>query len=743
MTLSPRVHRTLCSLLLTGSVAFTAACSSESHSPSVPGAREGTLKVYTATYDDGRDERQFFLEVGDDETRLFFDEEPSILPGSTVQVWGKDQDDGLHVAGIHVEDDTGTVSEALINGTPYKARTFGLVFVDIGGGVNLTKDDATKRLFGTNAGDNSVKQYYLEASYSTQDISGQVLGPFSYAMTGCSTSQLATALKPMLGATFDHYLWYLGSRNSSCGWSGLAEEGTPQKPQNDTWYNASAGCVVLVQEPGHNFGMQHSSSMTCGTVPFVDTPQGTCTHNEYGDKYDPMGGGCNHMNAWQKVLEGWLQGCNAVRVKSSGTFTLLPIEAQCDGAQVLQIPMPKVRPFTRSGGGGTATNEQLQYYYLELRTARGFDTTIRATPTVLVHVGEDFRSRTQMLSGRHTWILDMDPSSTRTIEGLGAGQSYTDPAGGISFSVTSVSADSAQISVTIPNGSGGPTCFDGTAVPDPPNVTCNGIATAPPGTGGAGGATGAGGTSNGGAGGATTVQPPRVEQFTLVNADSDTDLMELTEASTLNLDVLPPNLTARADTDPPMVGSVVLQVDGAAPRTENTAPYMLTVENAPGDYSPWTLALGSHTVIATPYSGANATGTVGAPATVTFTLSRASATGAGGTGVGIAGAAGTTGVGGLGAGGAPTGAAGFVASNAGATGLAGAAGGVSVGGAFGIAGYGTAGYAGALDNADGSSASASCGCRLADKPPLGNKAFVLVPLAVLALRRRRRPSPRR
>jgi hypothetical protein len=284
MTLITRVRRNLFLLALPLGVASLAACSSEGHGPSIAGARQGIVKVYTATFDDGHNERQFFLKVGDEETRLFFDQEPDVTPGTAVEVWGKDQDDGLHVTGMRVDDTIGTTSEALINAMPYKARTFGLVFVDIGGGINISKDEATKRLFGMNPGDNSVKQYYQEASYGTQDISGDVLGPISYPMSGCATSSLASALKSQLGGkTYDHYLWYLGSRNASCGWSGLAEEGTPQTPQNDTWYNASAGCVVLVQEPGHNFGMQHSSSMTCGSSTFVDVPQGTCTHNEYGD----------------------------------------------------------------------------------------------------------------------------------------------------------------------------------------------------------------------------------------------------------------------------------------------------------------------------------------------------------------------------------------------------------------------------------------------------------------------------
>ena len=57
------------------------------------------------------------------------------------------------------------------------------------------------------------------------------------------------------GGTFQHYLWYLGSQTSACGWSGLASVGTPSSPQRNSWYNASTSCVVLAQELSHNFGL--------------------------------------------------------------------------------------------------------------------------------------------------------------------------------------------------------------------------------------------------------------------------------------------------------------------------------------------------------------------------------------------------------------------------------------------------------------------------------------------------------
>jgi hypothetical protein len=253
------------------------------------------------------------------------------------------------------------------------------------------------------------------------------------------------------------------------------------------------------------------------------------------------------------------------------------------------------------------------------------------------------------------------------------------------------------------------------------NTTCNGVVITPGGNGGMGGM--------GGMGGVPTT-PPSVEQITLVNADTEMDIMPVTEASTLNLDVLPPNLTARVDTDPMVVGSVSMQVDGGQARVENTPPYSITPHPTPTDYTPWALALGSHTITATPYAGPNATGTVGMPMTVTFTLSRASALGTGGAPVGAAGTTPGFGMGGvaaLGAGGAPAAGTAGVQAFGGLPGTA---------GAFGFSGY--AGYGG-LVNGDTSGGESGCTCHLADHPSSGNRQLGLAAFAAgLMIARRRR-----
>jgi hypothetical protein len=308
-----------------------------------------------------------------------------------------------------------------------------------------------------------------------------------------------------LGGTSQNYLWFFGSNTSSCGWSGLASLGTPQKPSANTWYNHSVGCTVLVQEPGHNFGMQHSSSLKCGTSSMLDDPNG-CTASEYGDTFDPMGNGCRHMNAWQKSYQGWLAACNGVRVTNTGTFNLLPIEMSCNGTQFLQLKAPHPRPFMRpAAGGGSATTENLDYYYLELRTPVDFDGTLGGSSAlsarVLVHMAADLQPRTGR--GLHTFLLDMAPSTSSFSDAaLPVGQTYTDPAGGLSFTVQSISNSGATIVVSYDSGSGDPTCMDGTAftAPGPAIDSCSGTPT-PTGAAGSTGSTGTGG--RGGTGGST------------------------------------------------------------------------------------------------------------------------------------------------------------------------------------------------------------------------------------------------
>jgi hypothetical protein len=310
-----------------------------------------------------------------------------------------------------------------------------------------------------------------------------------------------------MDANCKQFSWVMVPNQSGCAWSGLASVGSPTSPAQDTWYNNSIGCVVTVQEPGHNYGMNHSSSMTCTNGWFSDDLT-TCTHNEYGDSYDPMGGGCRHMNGYQKWYQGWMEGCNGVKTAASGTFNLMPFETACNGLQTLELMFPsgKTRVFNRpAGGGGSAGMDTLTSYYLEYRTSQGlFDTGV--TPQVLVHVGPD-ATVTSKGGGPHMWLVDASSAAVAgkvgKTPGMVAGGTFSDPAGGLTVTVMSMDATKAVINVAYTAGTGGATCVDGSAFTAPGDETCAGTvsdAGPPPeggtaGKGGAAGSSGSGGTA--------------------------------------------------------------------------------------------------------------------------------------------------------------------------------------------------------------------------------------------------------
>ncbi|MBD2722162.1 T9SS type A sorting domain-containing protein, partial [Hymenobacter armeniacus] len=110
--------------------------------------------------------------------------------------------------------------------------------------------------------------------------------------------------------------------------------------------------------------------------------------------------------------------------------------------------------------------------------------------------------------------------------------------------------------------------------------------------------------------------------FTLVNADTDLDLMPLTSGMALNLNELPANgLNIRANATLPAAGSVVFSLSGAQAwtATENVPPYALFSDVA-GDYFAWFPTPGSYTLTATPHASGNGTGAAGTPLTLTFSV---------------------------------------------------------------------------------------------------------------------------
>ena len=383
----------------------TAPCGAPSRSTSRT-IRTGTARPTTTCATPMRAER-----------RLRFDSPPDLEPGTRLKVWGlpetRQLDDGLRVTSFERLATAAPITSALVAAAPFSPRSFAFVLVDIGGGVNVTPTPMMGRLIN-NA--DSIRNYYLGDSYGMQDMTAEVFGPISYTLTDCGNGHQHPGAQPAADGAGDVPALPLVLRQPDLALrlerSRVA--GDAGQPSRDTWYNGSTSCVVLVQEPGHNFGMQHSSSISCPDGAFADDPN-SCTASEYGDLFDPMGGGCRHMNAWQKAYQGWFGGCNGVKVTSSGTFTLLPFEQSCDGVQFLQIKAPKTRPFMRPAGGGgrhlPRRSPTTMSSCARRRTSTGCSATARPfRRRSLIHVADDLHSRTQR--GVHTYLLDMTPTTT-------------------------------------------------------------------------------------------------------------------------------------------------------------------------------------------------------------------------------------------------------------------------------------------------------------------------------------------
>jgi MYXO-CTERM domain-containing protein len=495
---------------------LTAACSGDlalpdDQAPPAPepaGSVRGQLMVHVLSYADGA-QIKHLLQLGPGETRelRFPDPPPELASGVELRVWGEDDGATLTVRRHEVvaapEPSVEARLQALVNGPKKPPKRWAFVLIDTGEGVALTKESATARLFSESP--TSIRSYYREVSYGTQELSGDVIGPLrltaSVAGGLCENfGAAAQALAPMVTGTYDQYLWFFGSEIDGCPWGGVAQLGTAERATRHSFYNANADCVVLVQEPGHNFGMVHSSALRCTRggqpVSMVATGDGgSCSHDEYGNPFDPMGGGggagsqqnlnsCFHMNGVQKSYQDWLGGCNVVKATTSGTFTVFPLERACNGTQVLQVPLPASRSLTFPPSPvATLRSGVVTAYYVEYRVPVGLDAGLR-TPRVFIVAAGDLREARQR--GNPNWLIDTTPETRSVLDAqLAVGKTFSDPAPN-GPKITVVSADDGkavirvQLGATVSDTPGSGVCSNDQPFQGPGPVDCAAGGSAPP-----------------------------------------------------------------------------------------------------------------------------------------------------------------------------------------------------------------------------------------------------------------------
>ncbi|MFW5748225.1 MAG: alpha-amylase family glycosyl hydrolase [Chloroflexota bacterium] len=121
---------------------------------------------------------------------------------------------------------------------------------------------------------------------------------------------------------------------------------------------------------------------------------------------------------------------------------------------------------------------------------------------------------------------------------------------------------------------------------------------------------------------AAPAPPLAITSFTLIDAATDTPVPgfdPIPVDAVLERFSLPDSLSIRANFGAEEPGSVVLYLNGELSRMENLAPFAL-FGDINGDYSGRTLPLGTHTVLAEPYSGGSGSGDMGQTLELTFTV---------------------------------------------------------------------------------------------------------------------------
>jgi hypothetical protein len=123
------------------------------------------------------------------------------------------------------------------------------------------------------------------------------------------------------------------------------------------------------------------------------------------------------------------------------------------------------------------------------------------------------------------------------------------------------------------------------------------------------------------------VLTPENVSFRLINAKTDQPIMDLTDGTQISQASLPSSQLAIEVIPAEPVGSLKIQVTGpglATSKNESTAPYASFGDNN-GDFDGETFTVGTYTLVATPYSGRNATGIPGRPAQIQFQITNGNA----------------------------------------------------------------------------------------------------------------------
>jgi len=379
--------------------------------------------------------RKTFLESGSERYALTGTAAAAVQPGEMVRVVGAPDGSSFDVHQTSSVSAAATLDPTEPPDPMVKRVAVLLVNFRLPGGGSVAIEPWTRSqindLFFTGA--RSVSDYYDEVSNGAMSVTGDVFGYFTLttSTSSCEYSNWGTAARKAAtsaGITLTSYtnVVYAYPRQQSCWWSGMSTS-----PGRNSWINGEMTMYVAAHELGHNFGLDHASSLICRLNGVPVAISSNCSPDEYGDPFDVMGFmGQPHFHNWHLMQLGLLAPDEVQTVTASGTYHLGPAEVAGGFPRLLRV--------RRSSS---------DFYYLESRQPFGryddFSVDSAVVNGLSIRVAPD-------LAIARSKLIDTTPETASFGDSaLAVGKTFTDGASGVHVKLLALDGDGATLSIQV------------------------------------------------------------------------------------------------------------------------------------------------------------------------------------------------------------------------------------------------------------------------------------------------------
>ena len=379
-------------------------------------------------YDNFKDKKStfnYYLNQNNEKTEIHFVNDPQKIVKTPAEGFGVKLKSNFVVASTLTQDRY----HLTIQGAPQPTTGTQKVAYLLVKFANDPKEPITseelRKIVDTNL--DSTKNYYKEVSFNQLNLNKDIYGYYTISKKGDSceifdwmsqTDNLAQSDFNL--QNYDHLVYVVTGENN-CPFGGTAMGGTPLRDLVVNFQSVS----VYTHELGHNIGLGHANHLDCAGKQ-IDDPF-NCEKWEYGDPYDVMGWGHNHLNAPHKILLNWLQTGNIKTIADgqTGIYTITdPWEQKTNGISVLKISVP-----------GYQGN-----YFLEYRKPIGFDQNIPPSISegALLHFSYDDPNRSA-----YSYLINIHLGKAAFADQA----TFTDPYNGLTIKQLSHTANSVTLEV--------------------------------------------------------------------------------------------------------------------------------------------------------------------------------------------------------------------------------------------------------------------------------------------------------